>query len=95
MDALPLPKFDPPTMVQKVQTAPKALQVVPPGHHAHVRLDGTVVIHGNENLGNAAAHAGIARPWVRTAEAGQVVRVAAPAFRTYTLPCPDGRCPLR
>lgn len=60
-------------------------QVVPAGSHAHVTTDGVTVTHGNENFGSVAAHAGIARPWIRVAEAGQRIRVAGN--------CPNGQCP--
>lgn len=53
--------------------------VVPAGYHAHRRLDGTVFVHGDENYGSAAAHAGVTLPWPKVALAGQV--------------CPTGACP--
>lgn len=77
--------------------------VVPAGHHAHRRIDGTVYTHGNENLGNAAAHSGVQYPWPRIAEAGQSVIVTQPAVQPvpYTTPytiqssCPGGNCPTQ
>lgn len=58
--------------------------VVPPGQHAHRTTSGEVIVHGNENLGNAAAHAGISYPWIRIAEGGQTLQ---------TTTCPAGGCP--
>jgi len=76
--------------------------VVPAGHHAHRYPDGTTLIHGNDNLGKAAPHAGLAYPWTRIAEAGQTVK-APPAKEPSFIPlqsffpsaqsCPDGKCP--
>ncbi len=78
--------------------------VVPPGMHAHTKADGTVIIHGDENFGNAAAHAGISHPWPKTAVAGQVVQTTATApvaatsrytssYSQTTSSCPAGGCP--
>lgn len=67
--------------------------VVPPGHHAHETVTGEVIIHGNENMGSAAAHAGIARPWVRIAEAGEVVSSGWAAVSQDG--CPPVGCPVR
>jgi hypothetical protein len=60
------------------QAAPVPV-VVPAGHHAHRTLDGRTVIHGDWNVGDPAAHAGIPWPWPKTAFAGQ------------TVICPGGR----
>lgn len=77
-----------------------ATTVVPPGMHAHRTEDGRIIVHGNENLGNAAAHQGIAHPWIRVAEAGQSVVTAQPITTatssysaTYSSGCPNGVCP--
>lgn len=83
--------------------------VVPAGSHAHVTTDGRTIIHSNANLGSAAAHVGIAPPWIRTAEAGQTVTMGANATQsTFTRQgpfvstshtvqsaggCPPGGCP--
>lgn len=94
-----------------VPAAPMVVQssfsgVVPTGQHAHRKLDGTVFVHRNENMGNAAAHQGVAYPWIRTAEAGQYVGSPQPSYspspytgQTYSLPssssnCPGGNCPV-
>lgn len=53
--------------------------VVPSGQHAHRMSDGRILVHGNQNYGNASAHAGIALPWVQMAEAGQRIRVGRPS----------------
>jgi hypothetical protein len=50
-----------------------AVTVVPAGHHAHRKIDGSIVIHGDWNYGSASAHQGIARPWPKIAVAGQTV----------------------
>lgn len=82
----------------KVSASPPSAIVVPPGHHAHRRSDGTVYTHGNENVGNAAAHQGVPLPWPRIAEAGQTVTTSTTAatVQTYTIQqssCPNGVCP--
>lgn len=64
--------------------------VVPSGMHAHTTYDGRTIIHGNENLGSASAHVGIAPPWVRTAEAGQTVYGIGYGASSS---CPPGGCP--
>lgn len=69
-------------------------QVIPPGFHAHRKTDGMVIVHGDENYGSAAAHAGIERPWPKIAVAGQVVQsanVVPQAVSNST--CPGGNCP--
>jgi len=90
-----------PTVLTLKPPLPQAI-VVPPGMHAHVTIDGRTIIHGNENLGDPVAHAGIARPWIRTAEAGQVAYGAgsvATRSRTVSVTnsfagdCPGGNCP--
>lgn len=58
--------------------------LIPPGHHAHRRADGTVIVHADTNYGNAAAHAGVVWPWPKVGYAGQVMRTA-PAV------CPPGK----
>jgi hypothetical protein len=85
----------------RVQTTPTPT-VVPPGHHAHVKQDGTVIVHGNENMGNHEAHAGIAYPYVRIAEAGQPVPTSQTQSYNYqstysyqSSSCPNGVCPQR
>lgn len=75
-------KCPPVTVVNRTATAP---QTVPPGHHAHRKADGTIIVHADSNYGNAAAHAGIVWPWPKVAYPGQVVRTAAPAV------CPPGK----
>lgn len=48
--------------------------VVPPGMHAHRRADGSVIVHGDENYGDPAAHAGVVGAgWPKIAVAGQPV----------------------
>lgn len=74
--------------------------VVPPGHHAHTRADGSTFIHGDENYGDPAAHAGVARPWPKTGFPGQTVIVDeavlnAPASVLAGDSCPGGVCPPR
>lgn len=64
--------------------------VIPAGQHAHRTTDGRTIIHGNENMGNAAAHQGIAYPWIRTGEAGQTV-YGVGGFGASN--CPGGNCP--
>lgn len=64
--------------------------VVPSGMHAHQTIDGRTIIHGNENLGSASAHMGIASPWIRTAEAGQTVYGIGYGSSGG---CPGGQCP--
>lgn len=78
----------------------KRAVVIPPGHHAHTRADGSVFIHGDENFGNPAAHAGVVRPWPKTGFPGQTVIVDegvldAPASILAADPCPGGVCPPR
>jgi hypothetical protein len=34
--------------------------------HSHVRTDGTILTHADTNYGNAASHAGVEWPWVKT-----------------------------
>lgn len=80
--------------------AVKRAVVVPPGHHAHTRADGSTFIHGDENYGDPAAHAGVARPWPKTGFPGQTVIVDevvsnAPASILAADPCPGGVCPPR
>jgi hypothetical protein len=72
--------------------------VVPRGSHAHTRIDGSVFIHGDENLGKAAPHAGVALPWPKTALPGQTVVVSNPVSNPFALTaagpsCPAGGCP--
>ncbi len=70
----------------KVVAPVAAPAVVPPGMHAHVRADGSVIVHADSNYGDPVAHAGIVWPWVKTATAGQPVprvQMAAPF-------CPPG-----
>lgn len=78
----------------------KRAVVIPPGHHAHTRADGSVFIHGDENFGDPSAHAGVARPWPKTGFPGQTVIVDkgtldAPASILTADPCPEGVCPPR
>lgn len=47
--------------------------IVPPGHHAHRATDGRVIIHGDWNHGDPAAHAGVPYPWPKVAFPGQAV----------------------
>lgn len=68
-----------------------AATVVPTGFHAHTTTDGRTVVHADSNFGNAAAHAGIAWPWPKTATAGQVVQYALPTYQFQS--CPNGQCP--
>lgn len=96
-----------PSLIHQKTTAKPAASssgVVPAGMHAHTRTDGTVYVHGNENLGNPSAHTGVSFPWVRTAEAGQTiptpttfspVRNTFPTFRNafQSGGCPNGQCP--
>lgn len=56
----------------------KTAEVIPPGHHSHVTTDGRTIVHADSNYGNAAAHAGIAYPWLIVGRPGQVVRVVCP-----------------
>lgn len=77
--------------------AAPAVTVVPPGFHAHTTTDGRTIVHADTNFGNAAAHAGVAYPWPKTATAGQTVNAAQPAVQ-YALPvssCPNGQCPAQ
>lgn len=67
---------DPPPVRQPVPDPPpvkSAGRVVPPGSHAHIRIDGTWIIHGDENIGRADAHRGVAWPWPKAAFPGQRV----------------------
>jgi len=78
----------------------KRAVVIPPGHHAHTRADGSTFIHGDENFGNPAAHTGVSRPWPKTGFPGQTVIVDevvsnAPASILAADPCPGGVCPPR
>lgn len=57
--------------------------VVPLGFHAHTKIDGTTIVHSDDNFGSASAHAGVALPWPKTAFAGQ----------TIVSSCPGGVCP--
>jgi hypothetical protein len=88
-----------PTAKASAPPVAQTYTLVPPGMHAHRTADGRVIVHGNENFGNAAAHAGIARPWIRIAEAGQRVPYATvrpPATFGgvfYGGGCPAGGCP--
>lgn len=64
-----------------VQTAPASFSgVVPPGMHAHRRVDGSVFVHGPESHGDPHAHAGVAPPWVQIATAGQYVPPSGPTW---------------
>lgn len=54
--------------------------VVPPGMHAHRRVDGSVFVHGPESHGDPHAHAGVAPPWVQIAQAGEYVPPTGPAW---------------
>lgn len=75
-------------------TVPIQFTRVPAGSHAHTLEDGTVIVHGDENHGNAAAHEGIAYPWYKTARAGDTVFIGAPPRSPFaTENCPDGNCP--
>lgn len=67
---------DPPPVRNAVPDPPavvSALRIVPPGHHAHQRTDGTIIIHSDSNHGNADAHRGVPWPWPKTAFPGQRV----------------------
>ncbi len=70
-----------PSAVSVPQAVFYSQTVVPPGMHAHRTETGEVIIHGDENRGSAAAHAGITYPWYKIATAGQ------------TVSCPNGQCP--
>lgn len=79
--------------------APRAY-VIPAGYHAHRTVDGRTIVHSDALNGNAAAHAGIAPPWVKTATAGQTVYLspgtaAVSTGATYyqSSGCPSGFCP--
>jgi hypothetical protein len=84
-----------PPVVMETRSAPQSLRVaanrIPPGHHAHQTITGEVIVHSDANLGNAAAHHGIARPWVRIAEAGEIVGSGQWAVDSD---CPVGDCPV-
>lgn len=73
----------------------KQAVTIPPGYHAHTRADGSTFIHGDENFGKAAPHAGVARPWSKTGLPGQTVIVDETAFTASVEPCPGGVCPPR
>lgn len=92
-DPLPL-KRDPKPLAAAAgpPAAPAAPTIIPPGMHAHRRTDGTILVHGNQNLGSAPAHAGVPRPWIRIGEAGQPV---PPARITPASNCPGDNCPAR
>jgi hypothetical protein len=70
---------------------------VPPGYHAHRTTDGRTVVHADSNFGDPVAHAGIARPWPKTAVAGQTVTVGTadpiPDPLAADGACPGGVCP--
>lgn len=87
-DPLPPPVMA--TTASVVQSAP-FVGIVPQGMHAHRTTGGAVIVHGNENLGSAAAHAGIERPWIRIAEAGQTV--SGVVYAADGGGCPNGVCP--
>lgn len=69
-----------------VATTAGSTQVVPAGHHAHTRTDGTTIIHPDHTGNDAAAHAGVAWPWYKSAVAGQTVTnvVSGPAVAAST-----------
>lgn len=73
--------------------AEPATMVVPPGHHAHVTMDGRTIVHSDSNFGDPAAHSGIARPWPKTAFPGDTVTLDAPVQTAFGDPCPNGVCP--
>lgn len=74
---------------------------IPKGFHAHTKADGTVIVHSDENVGDAKAHEGIVHPWKKAARGGETllvndnaVAVAAPNPFAAADPCPNGRCPV-
>lgn len=73
--------------------------VIPPGYHAHRTTDGRTIVHHDSNHGNAAAHAGIAHPWVKTATAGQTVYASgvtqSASYYSQSSSCPGGNCPVQ
>lgn len=62
--------------------------LIPPGYHAHRRIDGTVIVHKDNS--DAASHAGVASPWVQIAGAGEPVPADLPVKSSATVA--DG-CP--
>lgn len=52
-----------------------------PNTHAHQMMDGGVLVHSDSNMGNAAAHAGVAYPWVRIGEGTKTRRTPFRLFR--------------
>lgn len=72
----------------------KQIVTIPPGYHAHTRTDGTTFVHGDENFGDPAAHAGVARPWPKTGFPGQTVEVNGNTAVLAADPCPNGICPV-
>lgn len=81
--------------------------VIPPGHHAHTRTDGTTLVHADSSRGDPAAHAGVAWPWVVTGLPGQTVQSSLPSgeatatrsevfeyrIQSRSQSCPGGVCP--
>lgn len=69
------------------------LVTIPPGYHDHTHTDGTVIVHSDKNVGSAAAHEGIERPWPKTGFPGQTV-VTGNSTVLAADPCPNGVCPV-
>lgn len=89
-----------PAVPQSVHVPAPRLFTVPSGFHAHRTVDGRTIVHHDSNHGNAAAHASVAHPWVKSAVAGQTVfvssdgqGVASSAQYFQSSSCPGGVCP--
>lgn len=95
--ALTDPKLRPVTAKEEQKQQTQSTVTVPPGYHAHRTTDGRVIVHGNENLGNADAHEGVAHPWIRIAEGGQTVQTQQTySYQSYSsTSCPNGVCPTQ
>jgi hypothetical protein len=96
--ALGLRTVSPAPVIVPVSSPAFGSQVVPPGHHAHQRSDGTIIVHGDWNHGDPVAHQGVPHPWPKIAVAGQVVpqSFALPGASfgsSYGSACPGGSCP--
>lgn len=74
-----------------------SVTVIPPGYHSHTVTDADgnkkTIVHSDANVGNAAAHEGVAKPWPKTGFPGDAVTLPGNPF-AIAAPCPlGGPCP--
>jgi hypothetical protein len=76
--------------VTPLAVASSTLTVVPRRMHAHRMKDGSVMVHGDDNYGDPAAHVGVSGAnWPKIAVAGQTVAVSTTDASCPT--CPQTR----